>query len=88
MTLTEEERRVLYLLLRTVACAFLAMDDAEELHDQTYLVGRDEAERLVGYFELLEELPDDSPGYTHLARLARLSGLCDDFSRSKSWRIL
>lgn len=64
MTLTEEERRVIDLLLDTVDCALLAMDDAEELHDATYLVGSGDADRLITCLERLEELSDDRPGYT------------------------
>lgn len=57
------EERAIRCLIHFAACAHDAMDNSEELPDGTSVIGKPYWEALCAALDILNELPDDRPGY-------------------------
>lgn len=80
----QNEAKALQLLLRLASAVYYAMDDSEQLQDESHKIEHGHALKICAVLDRLDTLPDDQPGYTmtppamarwHLRRLVTELGI-------------
>lgn len=63
MTLTALEREALTRVLALMDALYFALEDSEEVAEGKFVIEAEHVAKLIACVDLLDELPDDQPGY-------------------------